>query len=356
MHKILLSLLLITLISSCGGDNDKNTREQLVKTMIIGENESGSQRVYPGRVIAGQKVDLSFQQSGTLRELPVKEGMKVAQNDLLARLDDRDFQNRFDAASAQLNTVETNFKRGEKLVKNGTIAQATFDELRSKYETAKSNANIAEKALKDTRLFAPFSGLIARRFVDNFQEVQAKEKILSLQNVDDIDILIDVPEQDLINRQQVREGNEAQELLQNGYIKFDALGNRRFETRIKEYATESDPNTQTYRVTLTMKAPSDVMILPGMTAKLVVTKNTNVAVTNLSVPVNAVAVDADGNFYVWIVDQKDMTVHKKLVEAGELRDENMRVVLGLESGDCIVIAGVPYLEEGMKVRLFTNEY
>jgi RND family efflux transporter MFP subunit len=356
MHKILLTLLLLTLITSCGEHDNKNPQERLVKTIVIGGADSNSQRSYPGRVLAGQKVDLAFQVSGTLKEFPVKEGMNVAAHDLLAQLDQRDYQNRYDAAKSQFNTAELNYKRGETLVKSGTIAQATFDELRTKYESAKSNANIAKKALEDTSLYAPFAGLIARTFVNNFQEVQAKEKLMSLQNVDQIDIIIDVPEQDLINHQQVNQGGNGEETLQNAYIKFDALGDRRFDASIKEYATEADPTTQTYRVTLTMKSPSDVMILPGMTANLVVLQAKPGKSEATLVPVNAVAVDAEGNFYVWVVDEKEMKVHKKPVQVGDMQGANLRINSGLQSGERIVTAGVPYLEEGMKVRLFANEY
>lgn len=357
MRYFFLMFLFICLLTSCGGDTNKAPAERMVKSVVIGGDDSSMVRTYPGRVDAGQRVDVSFQVSGTLKEFPVKEGDKVAEGDLLARLDDRDYQNRYDAAKAILDTAEMNFKRGETLVKTGTIAQASFDELRSKYESAKSNANIAEKALKDTRLSAPFSGLVARTFVDNFQEIQAKEKILSLQNIEAIDIIIDVPEQDLIRREKVREGNQESEVLPNSYITFDALGDRRFEARIKKYATEADQTTQTYKITLSMRAPTDVNILPGMTAKLVVMQNPGAKNEEaFTLPITAVATDADGKFYVWVVDNATMMVHKKIVEVGEMHGDSIDIKSGISLGDRVVTAGVPYLEEGMKVRLFTNEY
>lgn len=356
MRKYFVILMIISLLTSCGGDKNKQNQERMVKTIVIGGDNSLAQRSYPGRVVASQKVDLSFQVAGTLKEFPVKEGMKVTEGDLLAQLDPRDYQNRYDAAKSQLNTAELNYKRGETLVISGTIAKATFDELTSKYESAKSNANIQEKALQDTRLNAPFTGLIARTFVDNFQEVQAKQKILSLQNVEDIDIVIDLPERDLVHQQKVSEGSKGKEKLENAYVKFDSLPDRRFEVNIKEYATEADPTTQTYRITLTMKAPEDVNILPGMTANLVVKQDKNIKTVAMMLPVNAVAVDADGKFYVWVVDDKTMQVHKKIVQVGEMHGESINVNAGVESGERIVVAGVPYLEEGMKVRLFKGEY
>lgn len=356
MRQIIILMLSALLLISCGSSHENPNEGRMVKTMVIGEGSTGYARIYPGRVDAGQKVELSFQVAGTLKEFPVKEGMHVKEGDLLAALDDRDYKNRYEAAKAQLNTTELNYQRGETLVKSGTIAQATFDELRAKYETAKSNFNIHEKALRDTQLFAPFSGLVAKTFVDNYQEVQAKQKILSLQNVDEINILIDVPEKDIIRQGTVREGNVDTATLQDAYITFDALGDRQFKTHIKEYATEADPTTQTYRVKLSMKAPNDVTILPGMTANFVVKQQGQGNSESYYLPVNAVAVDAEGKFYVWILDAATMQVHKKVVEVGELKGDEIQVKSGVHAGERIVVAGVPYLEEGMKVRLYSNKY
>lgn len=355
MQKIFV-ILLVSLLAACGSESDNTQSDRMVKSILVGGAASEMQISYPGRVDADQRVDLAFQVSGTLKNFPVKEGYKVKAGDLLAQLDNQDYQNRYEAAKAQLDTTELNYERGKKLVTSGTIAQATFDELRAKYEAAKSNANISEKALKDTSLYAPFGGLIAKTYVDNFQEVQAKQKILSLQDIDEINIIIDVPEQDLINRSEIRQGNQEPQVLKNAYIKFDGVPGRRFEVKIKEYATEADVTTQTYRITLTMKAPEGVNILPGMTADLVVTPEEKKGKQVFFLPVTAVATDPDGNFYVWIIDEKTMTVSKKIVKTGEMHGNNITITSGLATGERVVTAGVPYLEEGMKVRMFTNEY
>jgi multidrug efflux system membrane fusion protein len=105
-----------------------------------------------------------------------------------------------------------------------------------------------------------------------------------------------------------------------------------------------------------MPAPDDVTILPGMTANLVVFENTGNSPHEFYVPINAVATDPNGKFYVWILDEKTMQVHKRNVEAGEMRGQDILIKSGLQNGERIVVAGVPYLDEGMKVRYFSKEY
>lgn len=354
--KIHITSLILLVLLGCTPAEEPAPTARLVKTVVAGKEASSMERSFPGRVIAGQRADLSFQVSGTLSELPAKEGQLVTQGQLLAKLNARDFESRYAAAKSTREITETNFERGKKLVASGTIAQVTFDDLRNKFELAKSEEGIAKKALEDTQMLAPFGGLIARVYVDNFQEIQAKEKILTVQDVQDIDITIDVPERDIINRQAMNQGNRLEhQKLENGYVVFEGIPNKKFDVTVKEYATEADATTQTYRVRLSMKAPENVNILPGMTATLVMTDSSSTATETLLLPVSAVAVDAQGKFYVWVV-KEDMTVTKKPVDAGEMHGDSIQIKSGIKPGERVVVAGVSYLEEGMAVRLFTNHY
>jgi len=353
--KHIIGLLVVSiLLFGCSKTEEATQPEPLVKTVIIGSAGSSLERSFPGRVIAGQRAELSFQVAGTLSELPAKEGQHVTQGQILAKLNSRDYENRYASAKSSREVAEINYERGKKLVVSGTIAQVTFDDLKNKYEVAKSNEDIAQKALEDTKMLAPFTGLIARVYKDNFQEVQAKEKVLTLQDVQDIDILIDVPEKDIMHRQGMNQGSVENQKLQDGYVVFEGIPNKKFDVTVKEYATEADPTTQTYRVRLSMKAPTNVNILPGMTATLMMSNQAKSSEAIL-IPASAVAVDAQGKFYVWVV-KDDMTVTKEPVEVGEMTGDSIRIKSGVTQGQRIAIAGLPYLEEGMRVRLFTNQY
>lgn len=357
MMKVSKHIFIILMLSllGCSGGHESTPPAPLVKTVVVGGEHGGVQRSFPGRVIAGQRADLSFQISGTLSELPVKDGQRINQGQVLAKLNARDFQSRYDAAKSTLETATLNFERGKKLVASGTIAQVHFDELRTKYEVAKSEEGIAAKALADTVMAAPFTGMIARVYVDNFQEIQAKEKIMTVQDIEDIDIIIDVPERDIISRPRINDGlPPGPRKLEDGYVVFDGIPNQQFDVVIKEYAAEADPTTQTYRVRLSMKAPANVSLLPGMTANLVMKQQAH-ADSGLSLPAKAVAVDAEGKFYVWVVGD-DMKVSKAPVQVGEMMGDNILVRSGITAGQRVVVAGLSSLEEGMTVRLFTNTY
>jgi len=346
------AVIAITLLSACGKKEEVKPPGQpsLVKTLVLQAPDAIAIRTFPGRVRAGKEVDLAFQVDGPLIEFPVNEGNAVIKGTLLGKLDPRDFQNRLNAEKATLNTATLNYKRAQELIKGGHISQALYDQTKAKYINARSRTSTAEKALNDTKLIAPFDGLVAETFVENHESVRAKQKILSLQDVSNVDIVVNVPEQLILRAS----GNGEREVEKNAYIVFDSLPDRKFPVSLKKFTTEADPITQTYRITLTMKAPTDITILPGMTTTFYIKDKTYSKETKLLIPINAVAYDAQGNAYTWLVDAKTMTVKKRQVKVGSMMHDKIRILNGLEPGEQIVVAGVPYLSEGMKVRVLTG--
>jgi len=69
------------------------------------------------------------------------------------------------------------------------------------------------------------------------------------------------------------------------------------------------------------------------------------------VPVDAIVGSNDLSARVWVVDEATMTVAPQPVEVGAMRTGLIAITGGLEPGDRIVIAGVPFLVEGQEVTL-----
>ncbi len=318
-----------------------------VKVMEVAGTGVTGQRRYPGTVRANQQVDLSFQVPGKLVELPIMEGQHVKQRQILGRLDDRDYRSNMQAAEAQNVEARANFERGKELIEKDFISKAQLDKLMADADVASANVDKARKAFADTRLRAPFSGRIGRRFVENFQDVKAKEPILSLLDVTSMEILVDVPES-IVAR--ARMGNPP-ELV----AVFESRADRQLPLSIKEMATTADPKTQTYQVRLSMVPPDDLNILPGMTATVIATQSEEQRKETGSffvIPAVAVFADDAGKPHVWVVDEEDQTsIEKRPVTTGEFTgSDQIRISEGLNFGETIVIGGVSRLREGMKIR------
>ena len=386
---------------------------QPVKTIILTSSDAQEPERVPGKVMASQRAELKFQVPGKLLEFPIKESQKVAKGDLLARIDPRDYktnlakvnsqidqaksklkamqvgarpedvkvlQAELEASTARFQESKQQYKRYQGLWKKRVISKSEFDSKESTYNVAKAQLNTAKQtlnkgkvgarkedvdamkssikgllaqqeeaqnALDDTYLKAPFAGVIAKTFVKNFQNVESKDPILSLQNISKLEIIINVPEQIVISS---KEADSYQFMAE-----FEAAKDRSFPLELKEYKTEADQKTQTYRAVFTMEAPEDLKILPGMTTTMTVTeKATGTAIKNFLVPAHAVFADELNKQYIWVV-QPDMTVQKIEVTVGELTRDNIQLLSGVNGGERIVTAGVHFLQPSMEVKLFDSK-
>ncbi|CEK10092.1 biotin/lipoyl-binding protein [Legionella hackeliae] len=117
MHKLwprVCYLMLSTaLLLSCGEKESKQSTEvaRPVKVIQIGNYKSFDSRAFPGRAKASQEVDLSFNVSGSLTELPIKVGDKVKKGDLIAKLDPREFDAKLKSAKAEATRDKQNYLR-----------------------------------------------------------------------------------------------------------------------------------------------------------------------------------------------------------------------------------------------------
>lgn len=317
-------------------------------------------RSYPGRVRAAKRVDLAFQVGGPLIELLVDEGQEVKKGELLARIDPRNFatdlrnaEGQLARARASLSSARSEYDRIQRIRQSdpGAASESMLVQRLEAVDTARADiaaltasVQAAQNRLDDTRLTAPFDGYISRRYVENFQKVQAQEPIFSLDFLNQLEIIIDIPETVMVGLQ----GQEPLEL----YAEFAAAPGRQFHLSTKEYSTRADSTTQTYQIVLVMDPPDDINILPGMTATVRGSFSLkNSASATLVIPAYAVFAGDTGDSQVWVVDMATMTVHLRAVQTGELLGEDsIKILDGLEPEEVVVLTGVTQLREDMKVR------
>lgn len=336
------------LIQACGDRNQAPPPKETirpVKTLTLGAADFRGTRSFPGKVRAADRVELSFKVDGRLIELPVKQGQSVKKGDLIARLDPRDSESQLKAAEARYNETKSNYERGKDLVKDGFISKVQFDQLKSNFEQADADLAIKKKALDDTYLKAPFDGKVAKRFVQNFQDVRRKEPIVNLQDTDVIEIVVNAPERIVAGA-----SNNARDA--HIVAEFESVPGKKFDLQLKEFATEADPKTQTFEYVLIMPQPEDANILPGMTATVLITAPESKAQSTVQViPALAVFSDEAGNPHVWVISKDDNTAHSRAVTTGDLvGNDQITITNGISNGDTIAVAGVSTLREGMKVR------
>lgn len=338
--------------NSDDSNNESLTFKQArpVPTAKVRLFEQSKQLSFPGTVQAHSRVELAFNVDGQLVESHIVEGARFKKDDVLARLDQRDFRHSYDAALANTERLEKEFERVKKLHQQKVISQSEYDVAKSNHDVAQAELRIRKKAIQDTVLHAPFDGVVAKRYAQNFQHIKAKDSILSFKDISLIEVVIQIPERLMATTNP----GAAEEIN----IIFDADKKKAYEGKLEEHSMQSDPASRTYDAVIGVNPPGELNILPGMTA----TVNINISnsleqiestdstsIDTLIVPVEAVF-RSDGNVYCWVIPGKGGQPEKRPVEVGELRNEGILITEGLAVGEHVATAGLHALHEELNVR------
>ncbi len=212
-------------------------------------------------------------------------------------------------------------------------AEAAIRGLNTQIQTARDN-------LSDATLRAPFNGIVARRDIENFTNVQAGQDVILLQKLSTVIMEFDVPGSDVIRFAGAKDVTTE--------VTINALPGKVFSAELVEFSTEADASTQTYRGRVAVIIPEGASVLPGMVGSVIGETNDN-AIPAVTVPLNAIGANPDGSTFIWIV-QNDNTVTKRTVKLGDTRATSVVVSDGLKGGETVVTAGVTQLQEGMAIR------
>jgi RND family efflux transporter MFP subunit len=158
--------------------------------------------------------------SGDIVEIALREGMQVSAGQLIARIDPTEFELRVNERVAQLRSAQAQLDQARRTLENNArlldkafISQNAFDNAQSAVDVAAAARDGAEamlaqarKALADTRILAPMSGLIAQRFVQAGEKVSPDARIVSIIDLSRIEVEAAVPASDIAS---VRVGQRA---------------------------------------------------------------------------------------------------------------------------------------------------
>ncbi len=248
-----------------------------------------------------------------------------------------------EAAEAEFRVAQANLTAQQEQLRIGQVGGRAEDIVASEaaLKGLETQLKVAEDNLADATLRAPFDGVIARRDVENFSNVQTGQSIALLQALDVVHLAFDIPGPDVTTL--TRQGPER---ISNK-ASFDALPGTTFEAEVVEFSLQADSTTQTYRGRVAVEVPEDAVILPGMIANVTSSAPGDAAI--LRIPLTAVAANADGSASVWKVSETN-SVSAQPVTLGEATGAFVAVTEGLADGDTIVAAGVSRIIDGMTIR------
>lgn len=316
---------------------------QPVKVFRVGDNNgSSSVKVFTGLVKESREVKIAFQIAGPLVNLNVDQGKFVKKGELIAAINERDYLVQLEAANAQFENAKLQAERYTALYEKKSTSKSVYDQIQAGFKLAKAQKEAAENALKDTKIYAPFSGYVQAMYAENYEKVGAGQPIVSLLDLNNLEIAVSLSENDFLQYKTF-----------SGFTgRFESFPGVDFNLKLIEI--EQKPNGDNFfRMRLKIDRQG-FQVVPGMVASI----KTNLETTKSSmckVPVESVF-NKKGKSYVWIYDEANKCVKGKTVSLKDFDSKGMiNIESGVEIGDIIVSAGVHSLIEGQKVKMLSKK-
>lgn len=332
---LLFSLGAAVVGCSSGTTTSRPAQAISVRTITVSVSaETLLGREYVGVVEEESATALSFPVQGTISSLTVGEGQRIAQGQLLAKLDERNLQSVYNGARASLEQAEDAMKRLQQLYDNKSLPEIKYVEAQTKLEQARSMEEVARKNLDDSRLSAPFSGVIGQRQVEVGENVLPGQTVYTLLKTDVVKIKIPVPENEISNI-----GSQSR-----ARITVAALDGRTYEGTVQEKGVTANPVSHTYEAKIPLRN-ADGALMPGMVCR--VTMESDSSARAIVLPNRAVQVTGRGERFVWCV--RDGRAALVPVTVGALTETGVVVTGGLVGGEQVIVDGYQKVSDGMNV-------
>lgn len=319
-----------------------------------------------GSFQADESSDVAPESSGRVMATPVDVGQHVAKGAVLIRIQAVDANLRLDEARAAVQRAEANLKlaesqnalaqttakRHEALLKGGLIPQTTADEARTQAETSANNVAVAraslaqvraqlalaDKAVGDVVVVAPFAGYISQRRVAMGEFVQPSTAVVTLLRIDPLRLQLTIPS---IQAAQIAVG-------QSVISRVDAFPGKIFEGRISAINPLIAAESRSFVVEAKVPNPGG-QLKPGMFAVASIDQGRTERA--MLVPKRAVIEDVNTNsFRVFIVDKENKArVRVVQLAARQNQPDSTKILTGIKEGERVATSNLADLYDGAEV-------
>lgn len=343
---ILLSAIVLSQIVSCGQQQQVQT---FIRPVKIYKTTSFDKLTtsYTGTLKSDEISNLAFKMSGQIIKLSVVDGQKVSKGTFIAEIDPIDQELQQESAKANFINSKSQLERFEKLVSKGAISQQQYESAQANFVRDKSAYENTTNMLSQTKIYAPFSGIIEKRFVENYQRIQATEPVVRIINPKNLEVVFTLPESN------IRYMSATDKKF---YVEFEDYPQKRFIARLSKFV-DSSVDGSGVPVTIVIDDPAfnilEYFVRPGFSCTVFLEINNTKLTGATSVPISAIYSSLDsGKQSVWVYDPTTSTVKLKPVTIDGLYGKDLVIIKnGINPGDDVVTAGIYQLVDGQQVKL-----
>ncbi len=352
MRRLLIPLLpSLLFMAACSGDTaqDPITAPPVALARVVSVDLTDRIEA-SGQLLARNHVLVASEVSGRVTEILSDESTAVEAGTPVLAIDPERRQLELDTARARLAEAQANLRkqtreanRVRELSKRNVASKAQLEDAetgrllaRSRLDALRAQLGVADRALADARVAAPFAGLVAERFVSVGEFVQPGKNLFELVSLDPIEVEFRLSEVD----------SSRVQLGQVVDVRVAPYPDEVFKATVSVISPTIDPQTRTLRVKASVENPEG-RLRPGLFAHadLGVSERQGVAM----VPEEAILQRSDGSVVFRLVEEN--RVERRLVKLGAFHDGQVEIRNGLSIGDQVVTRGQSALADGAVVTV-----
>ena len=284
----------------------------------------------PGKLYAVQQSKVAFQIGGKIQTIKVDIGDRVEKGSVLAELDNREILANLNQVDAKYKLAEQLLERFKDLKAQGHISIQELDKAKSDFAVAKSQQDFYKVKFEQTKILAPFNGLIQSRYLDEGTVVNAGLPILEILDSEKVEAHVAMP-LSLVDKISLQES-----------YSFNLNGNKVLGTlkRLSPMSLGGSNNRLAIFEFNTFFVPGAVINL-----ELEVYENAR----GTWIPIKALSQSDGGLWTVYTLDRSNKII-KELVEVIYYEGTNAFVSGTLKDGDRVVKGGAAKVIEGQLIK------
>jgi RND family efflux transporter MFP subunit len=343
LNSLAISATILLACAGCGG-NDTAQEQTIHSVLVVQPTKVGdtTAKNYSGIVTESKSISLGFKTAGQILKTYVKDGQYVKQGQLLAVLDDVDYQLAAKEAKIQYDQMASEQKRLDYLYQSNNLSENDYEKSRAGLERLKINLQNCNNRLRYCHLYSPISGYVVKLNFERSEMVNAGTPVVELMDNSSLEVTVDLPAEAY---------NKREDFI--SYTINTAEGEV-CKSNLLSITPKAD-NNQLYSMRLSIPAEAKSKLTPGMNVEVIIERghgdkveNDNMAYT---LPIRSIFYDNDRKPCVWVIGA-DSVVKAAHVTVGDIVGKsNIAITSGLSGNETIVRAGVNSLKAGEKVKI-----
>ena len=317
---------------------EQNTEN--IKTIRVEKQKIARTIEYSSNIIAFEEVHLASSSPGKIDKIFVEIGDRVEKGAVLVQMD----RTQLHQAMVNLKNTETDFMRLDTLNKTGSISRQQYDQMKARYEIAKSNVDFLQE---NTTLRAPFNGVISGKYYEDSELYSGmpntpagKAAILSIVQIDPLKVVVHISENYF---PYVNTGMDA-EVTSDLYPEKAIIG------KVLRVFPTIDPSTRSFTCEIKIDNRNE-LLRPGMFCRVSLNLGEEMA---LVVPAVAVLkMQGSNERYVFLEDNG--IARYVSVTIGKRFDDKLEVISDeIGEGSNLIISGQARLVDGDRVKVMPD--